>query len=455
MSIAALPPIPAPPHDPTSLLADRRVGWALLEATDVVLDTGRLTLAPSPGSLRALTEPSGSFGGLRPPANAAWFAGDVWLVDQTSGQLLRFDPCSCAFEAVPCFGGAGSEPRQIGDVGGIAVAHRRLYVSDTVNARVAVFVLPSMGLAGLWQPPAPWRPRGIAVGRGGRVHVVDDLNGAVHTFTNSGTYVGSHSGVGASTHVLVAHDGATLYLSGDVDAFRIAPDGHVTKLDGVRTADIAGEVERPPFVVDRDGAMHLGSLCSPPAGSRFGGRGQLLGAPGAEPPRYQRSGMALLGPFDSFIDGCVWHRVILRGELPACASVLVSTQTSDVELPVSQLVDRPVETNLRSTSFDDGEWEGLIMGVPGRHLWLRLEMAGSGEVSPVIQQVELELPRISLRRYMPAVYAQEPRSADFTDRFLAIFDRELARRGARRRHGGVPVRPAVDASAGVAGVVDR
>jgi phage tail-like protein len=46
-------------------------------------------------------------------------------------------------------------------------------------------------------------------------------------------------------------------------------------------------------------------------------------------------------------------------------------------------------------------------------------------VTPQIQGVEIEFPRISLRRYLPAVFGEDPVSADFTDRFLAIFDTTL------------------------------
>ena len=40
-----------------------------------------------------------------------------------------------------------------------------------------------------------------------------------------------------------------------------------------------------------------------------------------------------------------------------------------------------------------------------------------------VRRVVLDFPRISLRRYLPAVFGEEPHSADFTDRLLAVFDR--------------------------------
>ena len=71
MTLGQLPPIPRPPHDPTSLapqlagrLARRRIATAQSAERS-------LMLAPAPDTQRSLTEPSGSFGGLKPPGNVA------------------------------------------------------------------------------------------------------------------------------------------------------------------------------------------------------------------------------------------------------------------------------------------------------------------------------------------------------------------------------------------------
>ena len=68
-----LPPIPQPPHDPTSWLLNTRVGWHAAQPVTVeeTPPSQALTLALSPESRRALTENSGSFGGLTVPANVA------------------------------------------------------------------------------------------------------------------------------------------------------------------------------------------------------------------------------------------------------------------------------------------------------------------------------------------------------------------------------------------------
>src|SRR5438552_2987835 len=68
--MALLPPIARPPHDPTSMLLDGRIGWRMAAITSGVEarpEDGALALAPVPGTGRSAAEAGGSFGGLRPP----------------------------------------------------------------------------------------------------------------------------------------------------------------------------------------------------------------------------------------------------------------------------------------------------------------------------------------------------------------------------------------------------
>src|SRR5262249_39245023 len=64
---------------------------------------------------------------------------------------------------------------------------------------------------------------------------------------------------------------------------------------------------------------------------------------------------------------------------------------------------------------------------PGRFLWLKLTLLGNGTATPVIHAIEIEFPRLSSLRYLPAVFVAEPVSAEFTARFLSLFDTPLRR----------------------------
>jgi len=421
MTVSMLPPLRRPPHDPLSLRLGGRLGWP------VTCDAGpgdpveTLELPPLTSSLRLLTEAAGSLGGLRPPANVAVTdAGEVWLLDPDRG-LLRLDPCACTFDEVPCLPACAA--------GGIAFAAGHLFVCDPANQRVQVLLSPQLVLGGVWQAPIPWSPTGVAVDGRFRVHVVDPLNGMVHHFGWSGRYLGNTPGIGASTFIAAAGDGS-LVVAGPVTAYRIS-EGAVTEIEPTVTAAAGLGLARPPqpeIEVSADGRMRLGVLCVPPTDGWFDLHGHPAQAPVVATEIYDRAATVLLGPLDSLIDQCVWHRVVLYGDLPSGCSIGMDTFTAQVPLAAAEagaLPEQAWETRLSATDFAGGSWDGLVRGPAGRYLWLRLRLAGTGAATPRLDEALVEFPRISLRRHLPEVYGAEPTSADFTDRLLAIFDRSL------------------------------
>jgi len=143
---------------------------------------------------------------------------------------------------------------------------------------------------------------------------------------------------------------------------------------------------------------------------------------------YLASGTYISTALDSELYRCLWHRVILRGEIPAGARLQVSTFTAEAVLTDQQvlnLTDDQWETNQTADEMELGAWDCLVRNGGGRFLWLKLEFQGNGKVTPRLDSIEIEFPRISLRRYLPAVFGEEPVSADFTDRFLSLFDTTL------------------------------
>jgi phage tail-like protein len=183
--------------------------------------------------------------------------------------------------------------------------------------------------------------------------------------------------------------------------------------------------------VDARGRLHLASWCAaPPA---HPGIFDLDGNPVAPEttaalPLYLGQGTYTSVALDSSLYRCQWHRVVLGGSIPAGASVEVQTMTSEVELDAGELAALPLETwqtRTVATGTGDGDWDCLVRSGPGRFLWLRLLFKGDGFVTPVLERIVVEFPRITSRRYLPAVFSAEPVSADFTDRFLSIFDTTL------------------------------
>ncbi len=448
-----LSPIPQPPHDPTSLLLNARQGWeaAATGLQGVELSAaGELTLAVDPKSLRSLTEPSGSFGGLRPPLNVALGPdGMIYLLDLAGLQLKVFDPCACAFVAVRCFSGRGSAPRQLDAPHGIGVCNGNLFVCDTGNHRLGVFTLRGFGLRGYRAPPAsagltnPWEPFAVAFDGRGRAYVTDGANGCIHRFSPMGTWEKCLVGFGKVTAIAVDCRDRLLVVVEGVEGTVLVVDreGNVeTTMD--RVSRVVGCLPALPFEVDPAGRLSLEATCPDatagssgrPTGPRrcaFDLRGNPLppgAAPALSPPiKYHTNGTYTSLALNSELYRCQWHRVILRGQVPSGTSVVVSTFTSEVEQDFGQIQALPNDLwETKQTAYGvAGAWDCLVRSGGGRYLWLRLELSGSGTASPTLQSVEIEFPRVSLRRYLPAVFGEEPASADFTDRFLALFDTTL------------------------------
>jgi phage tail-like protein len=416
-----LPPVARPPHDPMSFLVDARVGWSLVQTDDISTTHDALRLRHSRASTRVLTEPNGSFGGLRPPANVAFGDDAIWLLDPETLRLERFDPCSCRFEDVACFGGTGSGARELNHPHGIALTRDRLLVCDTGNGRISVFALPTFALAAHWTAPMPWEPTGIVVAGSGAVLVGDPQNGMIHRFSRHGTYLGHWDGFGAITDLVIDRAGE-VYAAGALLAYQVGPAG--TPIALTATADdLVDRFDPLPVAVDGAGRLHLGPLCDPPTALVFDEHGAALTLPPDSSAIYETDGAAILGPFDSRMERCVWHRIVVHGEVPNGTAFAVSTFAS--ERAEDLLPDPPWEPEIECTAVEHGAWDALIRSRPGRFLWLRIALRGNGTFTPRVGALEIEFPRVSLRRHMPAVYGAEPESADFTDRLLAIFDRHL------------------------------
>lgn len=436
-----LPPIPAPPHDPTWWLLDARAGWksALLEGVERDPCDSALVLAPTPGSQRSLTEASGSFGGLTLPSHAALAPdGSVYLLDRAALALKRFASCICRFEIVPCFGGEGGAARRLQDPHGIGIRGDRLFLCDSGNHRLGVFALPDLVLLAYWVPPVSaglpheWTPHAVAFDRRGHVFVTDPANGYLHRFHPSGQWENGYAGFGAAMAVAIdCHD--RIYVAS-------AQEGDVRVVDtGGRPLAMESRVEalrrvfpRLPFCVDAYGHLHLSVLCPcPPAAKAgltvaFDEHGDPIEVDAASTRvSYERDGLYISQALDSARYRCQWHRIVLGGSVPDGTSVRLYTYTAQVHAPDAHVLDlpesawSPLAPALRVGA--DG-WDGLIQSPPGRFLWLQMQLRGNGTATPRLQHIKVEFPRISLRRYLPAVFGKDAVGADFTDRLLSLFD---------------------------------
>jgi phage tail-like protein len=438
MSVAAyLPPPARPPHDPLLTRLGRHDGWRpapgpFTHGVQIGTGNGDLTLElvspPGPG----LLDPFGTLGGLVPPPFTALTPdGSLYLLDRTGGRLLWFDPCACRFLPLPCLDPPGpADPRNLPAPVAIAAGRQHLVLADGSDGG-PVLVLARHDLAVIEVLRRDWQPNLVAEDGCARLYVADAKHGSVHRFAPGGRYLGGIEGVGRLVALAIDCE-ERLYLASSTTVRRYTSAGLL--VDEVSDiGSIRGCFRNLPFALDGKGRLVLAELCrangsTPPGKGVFNPSGEPL--PSEKPTPHAAAiwagtGRYLSQAIDSRIYGCTWHRILLEVDLPERTRLTVRTRNDELEMPLD-LVEPPANPAWSSAQM----WRGplyhtvelLVTSTPGRFLWLELVLEGLGSATPRVGAITFEFPRISLRRYLPAVLGADPVSADFTDRLLAIFD---------------------------------
>jgi phage tail-like protein len=164
--------------------------------------------------------------------------------------------------------------------------------------------------------------------------------------------------------------------------------------------------------------------CPAPAGARIetADDGSFRVDPSDDPPvapprRYATVGRLRTVALDSGIDGCRWHRVRVDTDQPPGTAVTVRLATAD------EPAQRPADE--RWQTLPSGAVDALVRQPPGRYLRLELELSGDGRVTPTVRGVRADFEVATGLDRLPAAYRAEPRAAEFTQRFLALFDASL------------------------------
>lgn len=443
MNAPYLPPVARAPHDPRTRVLDARLGWAahalpgVTGGAEVSPDDGALALAPLPGTGRLLGEPGGGFGGLVLPRHAVQLAdGTLVLLDGAKGKLWRLDRCACSVAPWPCLDAGGL--RVPDGAAGLGVGCGELYVALPAMQRVLVLEATNGALRGAWRSPPgvpPWSPVHAIGVDGGLVAVADAARGGVHLCSRRGRALRFIGGLGA-VRALAADRGGRLYVQRDgentVAVVELASGqmlGYATRPGEVARRFVPLGLETSP-----GGAIDIGPLCEPPADAP-----QWIGPDGLPQPApkpallaYPNTGTWLSGPIDSGEDNCTWDRVALVASLPPGTRLRISATAADAVLTDAELAEP-------SRWRGGGEWkhpgdedalrcavaDWMLSNCSGRHGWLKLEFVGDTRSTPRVHCVQLDFARTSLRRYLPAVFGADPVAAEFSDRWLAVFDRGL------------------------------
>src|ERR1051326_2367617 len=448
-------PQDASPFDPRALVlygrsgGDPKDGFAAGTLDQIEIEPCHMLmeLAPAPGAERRLIEASGSFGSLKPPLNVAAAArGTVYLTDRGNALVKYFDPCDCAFKPLPCISTAPAATTNTHrfvplDRVGCAWSGTQLLMADRGPPRVVVVALmggvprAALRLPGATGLRALWSPFAVAADSRRRIYVSDPDHARLDLFSPEGRWLKGWTAMGAIGALAIDCEDRLYAVIGDYARDTAGnPDPAAVEIcDGAikpvadDVAQLRARFPRNPVSSDNAGRLHL--LCASGQTAMF----DLQGLPVAEKstaalPVVAKSGSYLSRPLDSRRRGCIWHRAVLTGDLPAKTRIDVQTTTSDVPLNDAELADLPAQAwsaPISVRSMMRGVADCLVMSSPGRYLWLNLAFAGDGKSTPRLSRIVFEYPRVSLRRYMPAVFGMDPVSADFTDRFTALFDTTL------------------------------
>ncbi|HEX6158669.1 MAG TPA: NHL repeat-containing protein, partial [Thermoanaerobaculia bacterium] len=234
-----------------SLLLNGRAGWRAAESAptlDVTPDA--IVLRPLPGSARLLADVPGA------TSMAVDRGGRIHLLDSAACTIRRFDPCTSQFETLSHIGGEGSEPRRFRAPHGIAISPAGdLFVADTGNRRVQVFLLAGLALREIRDLPdgEPWD---VAVTSDCRLFVSDRAGGVIHQFDRAGHRLATLEGFEKPTAIAVdRQDNLYVVQEGQSAVIVVGRDGSrraMTRLDHGSGAFLPSAIEGLEF----DAANH-------------------------------------------------------------------------------------------------------------------------------------------------------------------------------------------------------
>jgi phage tail-like protein len=139
-------------------------------------------------------------------------------------------------------------------------------------------------------------------------------------------------------------------------------------------------------------------------------------------------GQLLTAALDSGIPRCRWHRVRIDADVPFGTVLEVAISTSESPNPPLQGVATPPWLAFPAGVPHPSDWHAttnrdfLVDQPPGRYAFVRVRLSGDGIATPRARRIRLDLPRTTSLEYLPAVYREDPDAADFTERFLSLFD---------------------------------
>lgn len=406
--------------------------------------------------------------------------GDLFIIEATTCQILKYSFKEQVLNRVNCFGGCGIEygkfgfsyGRQKTFSGGLAFGKLSLYIADTSNHRVQAFYLPGyqirfvLGKEVHGKPASGTgmgefnHPRDIVTDRTENIYVLDYGNHRIQKFNKFGRFL-QYLEV-RDKHVIQQPESIAIdrddfvYV---VDSVRLRVEkfdrtgNHVAML--IRFDQLIHPIQPSGIAVGPNGIIYIGEMSGgddlrihqfDPTGTYLGhfgsysGRcfkltvdrqGRLYGSCGAvgqvflfsDTQTFEKEGTYFSQIFDSTIPGCNWHRIALDIIPARKARLDVFFHTSDTRVDRSEIEQNQAWVHLMTAPHNSVETDDALFfeGV-GRYLQLKFDFFGDGFGSYKVKQAQVYFERLSYLRYLPAVYQEDEESRNFLERFLSIFE---------------------------------
>lgn len=149
------------------------------------------------------------------------------------------------------------------------------------------------------------------------------------------------------------------------------------------------------------------------------------------------TGVFISPAFDTGDSETVWHKFEIDAEIPKDTQIKVSYFSSEFrqfmlegeryyldELLVAEGLSSEQKVKLLEPLWTQtvvNARDALMNKATGRYLWVKIELVGSNQKTPLLKGISLHYPRSSYLQYLPAIYQDNPGSKDFLERFLSLY----------------------------------
>jgi phage tail-like protein len=419
------------PGPPTFRLLDHLVGWDPLDVCQLTDpdDPAGIKLAP----LRGSGPDRGDFLPWLPDPRLAPGCGRcAWYLVAPQYGLLRRDPCGGGWQPVwppDCDPGLAVRPH--------AITARGHLLAAATDAAVYLWRREGEQLLAV----IPGRATAIAITPWDEILLVRDGSADVSRYDLAGVWRG-HVVTGMTGRVEALATGRALMPESDCTVWALTDTGGMWQLWlGTRgSPDPFQQAQRDTLAAAVDltsltAATDLGFCLTEPGPDGdpvphcFSWDAEPVASVAPDTADLQETGQLLTRTIDSGQPRCRWHRIRVDADIPPGTSVRVAVATSEESTPFG-CRPWPRADGCPAGLPNPDDWQDagaastdfLVGQAPGRYLYLRLQLTGNGSTTPVVHRIRLDFPRVTSADQLPAVYTQDPVAADFTERFLSLFD---------------------------------